>query len=49
MRNTLARSLYELAKEDERIVVLVADISPAGAMEDFRREFPDRFLNVGSY
>lgn len=47
MRNTLARSLYELAKEDERIVVLVADISPAGAMEDFRREFPDRFINTG--
>jgi len=47
MRNALARTLYELAKEDERIVVLVADISPAGAMEDFRREFPDRFINVG--
>lgn len=47
MRNALARTLYELAKEDDRIVVLVADISPAGAMEDFRREFPSRFINVG--
>ena len=47
MRNALARTLYELAKRDERIVVLVADISPAGAMEDFRREFPSRFINVG--
>lgn len=47
MRNALARTLYELAKEDERIVVLVADISPAGAMEDFRREFPRRFYNLG--
>jgi len=47
MRNALARTLYELAKEDDRVVVLVADISPAGAMEEFRKEFPDRFINVG--
>lgn len=47
VRNALAKTLYELAKGDDRIVVLVADISPAGAMEEFRREFPDRFINVG--
>lgn len=47
MRNAFAKTIYELAKQDERICVLVADISPAGAMEDMRREFPDRFLNVG--
>lgn len=47
MRNALAKTLYELAREDERVCVLVADISPAGAMEDFRREFPGRFINVG--
>ena len=47
MRNAFARTLYELACEDESIIVLVADISPAGAMEDFRREFPARFINVG--
>lgn len=47
MRNALAKTLYELAQQDERIVVLVADISPAGAMEEFRRDFPTRFINVG--
>lgn len=47
MRNALASTLYALAKKDERIVVIVADISPAGAMEDFKREFPARFINVG--
>jgi transketolase len=47
VRNALAKTLYELAKADPRIVVIVADISPAGAMEDFRREYPDRFINVG--
>lgn len=47
MRNTLADTLYELAKTDPRIIVVVADISPAGSMEKFRAEFPDRFINVG--
>lgn len=47
MRNALADTLYELAKEDERLCVLVADISPAGSMEKFRAEFPTRFINTG--
>lgn len=47
MRNALASTLFELAQQDDRIVVVVADISPAGAMDDFRRAFPDRFINVG--
>lgn len=47
MRNALARTLHALAREDERVCVVVADISPAGAMEDLRREMPDRFVNVG--
>ena len=47
MRNAVAQTLFELAQQDERIVVVVADISPAGAMEDFRKMFPDRFINTG--
>lgn len=47
MRNAVAETLYELAKTDPRICVVVADISPAGAMEKFRADFPDRFINVG--
>lgn len=47
MRNAFAQTMFELAKEDDRIIVLVADISPAGAMEDFRKAFPTRFINVG--
>lgn len=27
--------------------MVVADLSPAGAMEEFREKFPDRFVNVG--
>jgi len=47
LRNKFADTIYELAKEDDRICVIVADISPAGSIQKFREEFPDRFINVG--
>lgn len=47
MRNMFAEVLYELGREDNRIHIVVADISPAGPMEKFRQEFPERFINVG--
>lgn len=47
MRNKFADTLYECAKENPKIAIVVADISPAGSMEKFRHEFPERFLNVG--
>ena len=47
MRNHFAQRLYEIGKADARICVVVADLSPAGGMDNFRQEFPDRFLNVG--
>jgi transketolase len=39
--------LYEIAREDPRVFIVVADISPAGSMARFREEFPERFVNVG--
>lgn len=47
MRNKFADTLYEIGKVDDRICAIVADISPAGSMEKFRNEFPDRFINCG--
>lgn len=47
MRNHFADTLYECGKENPRVTIVVADISPAGSMERFRKEFPERFLNVG--
>ena len=47
MRNMFAEVLYDLARQDERIHIVVADISPAGSMAKFREEFPERFINVG--
>ena len=47
MRNTFADTLYEGAKSDPRLCVVVADISPAGSMEKLREEYPKRFVNTG--
>jgi transketolase len=47
MRNRFADTFYELGKQDPRLCVVVADISPAGSIAKFRSEFPDRFINTG--
>jgi transketolase len=47
VRNTFAKTFYEAAKTDPRLCVVVADISPAGSMEQLRKEYPKRFVNTG--
>lgn len=47
MRNTFAQTFFEAGQHEPRLCVVVADISPAGAMDQFRRTFPDRFINTG--
>jgi transketolase len=39
--------LAELARRDDRIVVLTADLKNANRSTDFGEAFPDRFFNVG--
>jgi len=47
VRNAFSEALYTCAKDDPRIMIVVADISPAGSMAKLRDEYPDRFINVG--
>jgi transketolase len=47
LRNKFADTFYTLGKEDPRLCVVVADISPAGSIAKFRSEFPERFINTG--
>ena len=47
MRNTFAEALHGCATHDSDVYIVVADISPAGSMNDFRTKYPDRFINVG--
>lgn len=46
MRDTFVKTIYELAKQDERVVLIVADIG-IYLHRNFRKDFPDRFINVG--
>ena len=47
MRNNFADAIYEIGRKDPNICAVVADISPAGSMLNFREEFPERFVNCG--
>lgn len=46
MRQAVIRTLCELARTDDRIVLLTGDLGYL-VMEPFRDAFPDRFINVG--
>jgi len=47
MRNTFSDALYEAATGNPDIYIIVSDISPAGSMAKFSKQYPDRFINVG--
>ena len=46
MRRTALDMVYELAKEDERIVFIGSDLG-AGTLDNFREEMPERFFMEG--
>jgi len=46
MRGTFIKTLVELAGEDERIVLLTADLGFT-VLEQFGNRYPDRYYNVG--
>ncbi|MDR0683169.1 MAG: hypothetical protein LBG15_15195, partial [Dysgonamonadaceae bacterium] len=46
MRDAFFERIYELAKLDKDIVIVSADMA-APALDVFRKEFKDRFINVG--
>ncbi|MGE5417984.1 MAG: transketolase family protein [Acidobacteriota bacterium] len=46
MRNSYLSALYSLAKENKQVLALVAD-NGAIVYDDFRRDFPDQFINFG--
>ena len=46
MREVFSETMIEIAKKDERVVVIVADISH-GLFKNFRKIFPKRYFNIG--
>ena len=47
MRNKFADIFFEEACKNKKLGLIVADISPAGSIEKFRKKFPNRFVNTG--
>lgn len=46
-RDAYGKALVELGKINKDIVVLDADLSKSTKTENFKKEFPDRFFNIG--
>lgn len=46
-RSGFGDALYELGKENEKVVGLCADLTGSLKMEAFKKEFPDRFFQTG--
>ena len=46
-RNGYGEGLVEAGKKDKRVVALCADLTESTRTEYFRKEFPDRFIEIG--
>lgn len=46
-REAYGKALVELGKENENVVVLDADLSKSTKTADFKKEYPNRFINTG--
>ena len=46
MRRRFGKVINELAKKDDKIVLIVGDIG-YGIFDDFRKNFPKKFFNLG--
>ena len=47
MRWPFACALHDLAKRDERVVLLMGDVG-GGLLSTFAKDFPDRYYNLGT-
>jgi transketolase len=47
MRNKFAKVFSKIAKKNKKLCLVVADISPGGAINQFEIENPKRFINCG--
>ena len=47
MRRDFAKKLYDAMEKDTRIFLITADLG-YGVLDDIRRDFPKRAINIGS-
>ena len=48
MRRIFGKTIDEIAKKDKKVMLLVGDIG-YGIFDDFRKNHPNRFINMGVY
>lgn len=46
-RGTFGITLLDLAKEDDNLLVLSADLGNSSGLDRFKAQYPDKFINVG--
>ena len=46
-RDGFGKGVVEAGKQDDRVVVLCADLAESTRSEDFKKEFPDRYVEIG--
>jgi len=47
IRNGFGEGIVELGKENDRVVVLTADLKESTRVDEFAKQFPERFFEVG--
>jgi len=47
LRNKFADTIHNISLKNDKICILVADISPVGAISKFSEKFPKQFINCG--
>ncbi len=46
-RATYGLAMYEIAKKRDDIIVLTADVSTSAGLDRYRRDFPNKYLDIG--
>ncbi|OPZ96723.1 MAG: 1-deoxy-D-xylulose-5-phosphate synthase [Bacteroidetes bacterium ADurb.Bin408] len=46
-RGTFGTCMLEVAKDNEKVIALAADLTTTAGLDRFRKEFPDRMINTG--
>ena len=46
-RATLGLTMLEIAKNDNKIIVLTSDVSTSAGLDRFRKKYPEKFIEVG--
>jgi len=47
IRDSYGKAMVDLARQNDRVVAIVSDAKFSSKLDDFEKEFPDRFFDIG--